>query len=160
MSERIERMRQAKRQLAGSGEALPAGAIGEVIVGNVGQTVGTSSTGTTLSTITLFPGVYRIDAYAAIINSAGAITSVEWAGRITTNNALNPGTNEYYTDFENGAFGNNVQFPSTNQPKGSGSNYIYVTVNTTTLYYLRGSFTAAGGGSIGLRGMIRAVRLA
>ena len=73
-------MKQAKRQLAGSGEALPAGVIGEVlnvsVSGSTSITAGTTVTVQTINNVP--PGVYLATSYGvatlSTANTTGYVT--------------------------------------------------------------------------------------
>jgi hypothetical protein len=89
MSERIERMKQAKRQLAGSGEALPAGVFGEIIgtlrsgtggstYSNRSSTVPTTSFAALIS-VTLNKGIYIVSFQA----NGGSSVSTFFEGYVT-----------------------------------------------------------------------------
>ena len=151
--------KQAKRQLAGSGEALPAGAVGEVITSAPVQISGTSSTGGTYGTLALTKGVWLITFSGAMINSSGLLSNAVWSIRFTSNSALNPGTSDYYNNVADSC-GGSPGFESSNNPRHHSSTVLTVALNADTTYYLRGAFSTTGGGSVGLIGTARAVRIA
>jgi hypothetical protein len=151
--------KQAKRQLAGSGEALPVGVIGEVVTSAVVEIGGTSSVGATYGTLPLTRGVWLVTFSGALINSLGTISNAAWSIIFTTNQAQNPSVNDYFFNISN-ACGGAAGFETTNAPKHHASTTLTIVITADTTYYLRGAFSSTGGGSVGLRGVARAVRIA
>jgi hypothetical protein len=83
--------KQAKRQLAGSGEALPAGAVGEVkysfasrgFLNNTNSNIGYSLNANLLGDRTLTPGLWLVY-YTAAINVTAGVTQDDRAAVLTT----------------------------------------------------------------------------
>jgi len=151
--------KQAKRQLAGSGETLPAGAVGEVI-SITGNYSGGTTTGATAGSLTLTPGIWVVSISAASLYSSGSISVLEWVAKWTTNSALNPAITDYYTTVSDTIGFANSTATTTAQNRGNPSVVLVTSVASSTPYYLRVAVTATGGGSIGLNTAIRAVRIA
>ena len=148
-------MRQAKRQLAGSGEALPAGAVGEVIFGEQNSLVnfGAANTTTGLVTITLSPGVWLISASQTVSSNGATVTA--FSSIISDTSATASGvTGIGVTVYDlagpvpTAAAGNSCCHPA-----------FVLTLSASKTLYLNtyGVFT---GGTPQRRGTIRAVRIA
>ena len=153
--------KQAKRQLAGSGEALPAGVIGETMQSVVELAAAASNAGATLGTLNIPPGVWLIQVACTVINSAGTISAGVFAGVPTTNSALNPtDVGVGYSLIEAGGYTQALTFPASNTVRTNASNNFVANITSSTSYYHRVSWTSTGGGSVGLRGYIRATRIA
>jgi hypothetical protein len=112
--------KQAKRQLAGSGETLPAGAVGEVRNGSATRSF-TSNTSTTtgwaLSSsvveMTLTAGIWLV-VWKVSINVTSGTTSGSRTAIITTDTTDGPGsTSNLCND------GGNMDWPTTTSPTGT-----------------------------------------
>lgn len=137
-----------------------SGKVGETVTSAKVQISGASSTGATVGTLALGAGVWAVSFSGAVTDSAGIITTADWAIALTQNVSLNPATSGYYTDLETyiGANGY-VPSPGSGRIRGSASKVVYINTTATT-YYLRASYIVAGGGSIGLFGYGQAIRIA
>lgn len=97
-------MKQAKRQLAGSGEALPSGAIGEILQADDGGYVNTTNAAYNLLSLTLTPGVWEVTGYCRWDRNNSTITDANWICSIT-NQDSNPAEGNL-TQLAGGAFTN------------------------------------------------------
>ncbi len=126
--------KQAKRQLAGSGETLPAGAVGEVIeVKKTTPNYGLSTTAGTVtdighSTFTLPPGTWEIFATCSL-----SIAIASGTGSSGRNAQL------YLTDSSNTVIGGSFCCFANNGQSGTGSGVVLtrVTISASTSYKLR-----------------------
>jgi hypothetical protein len=88
--------KQAKRQLAGSGETLPAGAVGEVISTDITTTTTKTAIFSTVdisgASLTLTPGVWRIEAHGFTVFTC---TSSNTGTRVVVQVQLTTSSNTY-----------------------------------------------------------------
>ena len=153
--------KQAKRQLAGSGETLPAGVIGERYESVAAPAVAASNSGVTAGQISLPAGVWLIQVAGAVINSAGTITSGFFVAIPTTDSGLNPGdVNQGWGAVELGGYVQAYTLNAANTVRTSGSGSVIVNITTPATYYHRVAWSSTGGGTVGFRGYIRAIRIA
>lgn len=138
--------------------AVAAGRIGETINSAVVETSTTGSSNLTLATLALTAGKWLVTFSGAITNAGGTITTCDWSVALTTNIALVPGATDYYNSFPL-AVGANGYVAAGNQVRGQSSSSTYLSLTTSTTYYLRGIVTVAGGGTVAIKGTARAVRV-
>jgi hypothetical protein len=137
--------KQAKRQLAGSGEALPAGAIFESSSSQGGFTVYASNAPKSMTSLALQPGVYILIAQSIFGNNnlSGASSSIMAIG--TTIDSFT-GTTQGLSRLDGVAF----QAMSITH---------YVNVASATTYYLTVQTSATSGNAQNIWGL-RAIRIA
>ncbi len=139
------------------GVAIPAGYIGEVITGSVTEYGGGTTAGTTICTLTSLPiGLYLINTAVVAINASGVPTDVKVWATFTTNAALNPADNLYYTESIQTHYLLYANAAGTPRLRSDANRYLRVTAAST--YYLRAA-TTVNSGSIGVKGFIEAVRI-
>lgn len=154
--------KQSKRQLAGSGEALPAGVAGEVVTyANTNTlTVNTTSGTTTITAAqgSLSPGVWMIIPYLH-----GKESSI-WSGssrigcQVTTNAA---GTWGIGTDTVPGACGVTITTASAGLGMDISGAPLIVNVAATTPYYARlTAYDSLTSGTLTFKAGFTAIRLA
>jgi hypothetical protein len=164
-------MKQAKRQLAGSGEALPAGAVGEVISVDITASTSKTSVSTTVditgASLPLTPGSWRIEAHGFTVFNCSSSSS---GTRTVAQVILTTASNTFITHC-NGA---TIESGITTRDTKSVYLSAIVNISTATTYKLRlTDFAWAGtevvnGPSIdfyantgdGRRAFFRAVRIA
>jgi len=155
MSERIERMRQAKRQLAGSGEALPAGAVGEEISAeqNAFSTTNMATGQTGFLSITLTPGVWLISAVQAVLQNGSTGTAISSLISDVSNvgNTVT-GVGVSITDIGTWPPNNTTSTAVTHPP------FVYKTTTNKVIYL--NTYAVYSSGTPSRRGSIRAVRIA
>ncbi len=148
--------KQAKRQLAGSGEALPAGAVGEEIAAEQNTYITTSlvnSTTVGFLSITLTPGVWIISASQTVLQngSTGTAFSSLLSDVSTSSNTIS-GVGVSISD-NNAWPPNNVTATTiTHQP------FLYRATTTKTIYL--NSFALFTAGTPSRKGNLRAIRIA
>jgi hypothetical protein len=152
----------AKKQIlqqGGDGTAVPTGMVGETITTGPTESLGASSSGVTLGTLPLTKGKWLVSVSGSIIVSSPAVTNAAWAIRLTTNATLNPSNSDCYNNIGD-SIGGNASVQESTVLRGHASGNFIITITNDTTYYLRGAYTAVGGGSIGIKGLAIATRLA
>lgn len=146
-------------QTAGDGTIIPSGYVGETQTAS-GSYTGATTAGTTLATLPLTAGVWAVTWSGASVYSSGSVSVLEWNIALTTNVAATPSVTDYYnTPSTNIGFGNSASV-TTVQCRGNVSQTTTLVLSASTTYYLRAAMTATGGGSIGLKGSVTAIRIA
>lgn len=145
-------------QSSGDGTAVPRGYVGEIITSSIEVSAAASNAGITVGSVLLSSGVWRIEALSSYTNSSGILTAGLVQGLITTNSSLNPTGG--FLDIDSGGYQTALIFSASNQPKGNCGNSVMVTISSNITYYNRVAWTTTGGGSIGIKGYIRATRIA
>ena len=158
-------MRIAKRQLAGSGEALPAGAIGETIsVIGTTQAVITTTSGafsTTLAQCNLKPGVWMLIPFIHGKENAGYTGTVRFGAVLSTSPTASWFVGAAITDGQVGITLSNISGSAAEFSQDVAGLPLFVNVSAETIYYLRGtSFNNLSTGSIVFLGAIKALRIA
>jgi hypothetical protein len=145
--------KQAKRQLAGSGEALPAGAIGEVITVS-GQASASNDTTNyySFAGFTLNPGTYVVclNVQANGTSTTGVVGCISKTSATSAN--LDPEGFGSGADFKSAGM---FSAPASGATRASTSFFLQVTATGT--YYIR--VRATGGTSLTNLGWVSVLRL-
>ena len=152
--------KQSKRQMGGSGEALPSGAVGETvsIIGNTNLVINTSSflNSATLAQHNFTKGVWLIIPVLHIKESSGTTGEYRVGAVLTTNPTDTFQVQEPIVDGQVGvtATSSAISWDVSGIP-------LLLNLNSDATYYLRGTvYSNFSAGSANCRGAIKAVRIA
>ena len=152
-------MRIAKRQLAGSGEALPAGAVGETVISAIDTNWGAITSGAitySVNSITLTPGIWVITAFVRFAPGSATPT----AGRPIVMGVSDNGGNSFILDNLSAGV---VTIPQSTWAAGydislSSGPVVRSITTTTTIKAVCQVFYS--GTVVGFKGQVQAVRIA
>ena len=151
-------MKQSKRQMAGSGEALPAGAVGETLIARPGSAVtpGASAqdVNKTIVSITLSPGIWAVSGVVTLNPNAATGLKFIYAGISLSNNALDAAN-------ANNVVGNDLASTSTAFRYVTTPTRIFNVTSNTVVHLVAGiEYTSLGGATYTTNSSIQAVRIA
>ena len=129
--------KQAKRQLAGSGETLPAGAIGEEIKSYISSANLTNAVYVNLTSISLAtPGIYLVSYSGTIFRGGATFSSVEYLILLASSSSTSDGVYGYIPQ---GSFSRSIGIPTNFAEYGVRGGPIYVKSNGSSLTWPNGS---------------------